>query len=73
MDEYTLTLLIFGALVLVNALGYWVGVTVERDKWRRRAQIRWELARQQADRVKLLFGIPYRVGGASFMATTGTI
>ena len=53
MDEYNLTLLIFGALMLANVLGYWIGVTVERDKWRRRAQIRWELARQQADRVKL--------------------
>jgi len=53
MDEYNLTLLIFGALILVNALGYWVGVTVERDKWRRRAQISWELRREHADRVKL--------------------
>jgi len=53
MDEYNLTLLIFGAMITANALGYWIGVTVERDKWRRRAQIRWELARQNADRVKL--------------------
>lgn len=53
MDEYTLTLIIFGALIAANALGYWVGVTVERDKWRRRSQIRWEIARQQEDRIKL--------------------
>ncbi len=53
MDEYNLTLIIFGALIASNALGYWVGMTLERDKWRRRAQIRWELARQQADRLKL--------------------
>ena len=53
MDEYNLTLMIFGALIAANALGYWVGVTVERDKWRRRAQIRWEIACQNADRVKL--------------------
>ena len=53
MDEYNLTLVIFGALIAANLLGYWIGVTVERDKWRRRQQIRWELARQQADRVKL--------------------
>ena len=53
MNEYNLTLMIFGALIAANALGYWIGVTVERDKWRRRAQIRWELARQNADRVKL--------------------
>jgi hypothetical protein len=53
MDEYNLTLLIFGALIAVNALGYWIGVTVERDKWRRRAQISWELRRQNAERYKL--------------------
>ena len=43
MDEYNLTLLIFGALIASNVLGYWIGTTVERDKWRRRAQISWEL------------------------------
>ena len=53
MDEYNLTLVIMGALIASNALGWWVGATVERDKWRRRQQIRWELARQQADRLKL--------------------
>ena len=53
MDEYNLTLLIFGAMITANALGYWIGVTVERDKWRRRAQISWELRREQSERVKL--------------------
>jgi len=53
MDEYTLTLMIFGALIAANALGCWIGVTVERDKWRRRAQISWELRREQTERVKL--------------------
>lgn len=53
MDEYNLTLMIFGALIAANALGYWVGVTVERDKWRRRAAISQELRHQQAERVKL--------------------
>jgi len=53
MDEYNLTLMIMGALIASNALGYWIGVTVERDKWRRRAQIRWELRREQSERVKL--------------------
>lgn len=43
MDEYTLSLIILLALVASNALGWWVGATVERDKWRRRQQIRWEL------------------------------
>ena len=53
MDEYNLTLMIFGALIAANVLGYWIGVTVERDKWRRRAQISWELRREQSERVKL--------------------
>ena len=53
MDEYTLTLIVMGSLSAAIALGWWVGATVERDKWRRRAQIRWELARQEADRLKL--------------------
>ena len=53
MDEYNLTLMIFGALIVSNSLGYWIGVTVERDKWRRRAQISWELRREQSERVKL--------------------
>ena len=53
MDEYTIALIALVCLILSNALGWWMGATVERDKWRRRAQIRWELARQQADRVKL--------------------
>jgi hypothetical protein len=53
MDEYNLCLVIMGALIVVNALGYWIGVTVERDKWRRRAQISWELRREQSERVKL--------------------
>lgn len=53
MDEYNLSLLIMGALIVANGLGYWIGVTVERDKWRRRAQISWQLRREQADRVKL--------------------
>jgi hypothetical protein len=43
MDEYTLTLIIMGALSLAMALGWHVGALVERDKWRRRQQIRWEL------------------------------
>jgi len=43
MDEYTLTLFALLALIASNALGWWVGATVERDKWRRRQQIRWEL------------------------------
>ena len=53
MDEYNLTLMIFGALIAANVLGYWIGVTVERDKWRRRAQISWQLRREQSERVKL--------------------
>jgi hypothetical protein len=53
MDEYTLTLVIFLGLIASNALGWWVGATVERDKWRRRAQISWELRREQTERVKL--------------------
>lgn len=53
MDEYNLTLIVMGSLIAVNALGYWVGVTVERDKWRRRAQISWQLRREQSERVKL--------------------
>jgi hypothetical protein len=53
MDEYNLTLLIMGALSAAVALGWWVGASVERDKWRRRAQISWELRRQHEDRVKL--------------------
>ena len=53
MNEYNLTLVIMGSLSAANALGYWIGVTVERDKWRRRAQISWELRREQAERVKL--------------------
>jgi hypothetical protein len=53
MDEYNLTLLIFGAMITGSALGCWVGVALERDKWRRRAQIRWEIACQNAERVKL--------------------
>ena len=53
MDEYNVFLVIMGALIASNALGYWIGVTVERDKWRRRAQIRWQLRRQEAERVKL--------------------
>ena len=43
MDEYTLTLIVLLALIASNALGWWMGATVERDKWRRRQQIRWEL------------------------------
>ena len=43
MDEYNLWLVIMGALIASNALGWWMGATVERDKWRRRQQIRWEL------------------------------
>lgn len=43
MDEYNLWLVIMGALIASNALGWWIGATVERDKWRRRQQIRWEL------------------------------
>jgi hypothetical protein len=53
MDEYTLSLIIMGSLSAAIALGWWVGVTVERDKWRRRAQISWELRRQNAERYKL--------------------
>jgi hypothetical protein len=53
MDEYTLTLIGFLCVNAAAAIGYWLGVTVERDKWRRRAQISWELRRQQSDRVKL--------------------
>jgi hypothetical protein len=53
MDEYTLSLIILGALIASNALGWWIGATVERDKWRRRAQISWELRREQTERVKL--------------------
>jgi hypothetical protein len=53
MDEYTLTSIIFGALIISNALGWYLGASVERDKWRRRAQISWELRRQHEDRVKL--------------------
>lgn len=53
MDEYTLSLIILLALIASNALGWWVGATVERDKWRRRAQISWELRRQNAERYKL--------------------
>jgi hypothetical protein len=53
MDEYNLTLVIMGALIASNALGWWIGATVERDKWRRRAQISWELRQEQAERVKL--------------------
>jgi cytochrome oxidase assembly protein ShyY1 len=43
MDEYTLTLVIFAALIASNALGWWIGAQVERDKWRRRNQISWQL------------------------------
>ena len=53
MDEYMMALITFLCLNAATAIGYWLGVTAERDKWRRRAQIRWELARQNADRVKL--------------------
>ena len=53
MNEYNLCLVIMGSLSAAIALGWWVGATVERDKWRRRAQISWELRRQNADRVKL--------------------
>ena len=53
MDEYNVFLVIMGALIASNALGYWIGVTVERDKWRRRAQISWQLRREQSERIKL--------------------
>lgn len=53
MNEYNLTLIIMGSLSAAIALGWWVGATVERDKWRRRAQISWELRRQNAERYKL--------------------
>ena len=53
MDEYMTALITFLCLNAATAIGYWLGVTVERDKWRRRAQIRWEIACQNADRVKL--------------------
>jgi hypothetical protein len=53
MDEYNLTLIIMGSLSAAIALGWWVGATVERDKWRRRAQISWQLRREQTERVKL--------------------
>ena len=53
MDEHNLVLVIMGALIVSNVLGYWIGVTVERDKWRRRNQISWQLRRQEAERVKL--------------------
>ena len=53
MDEYTVALIGFLCVNAAAAIGYWLGVTVERDKWRRRAQISWELRRQQSDRVKL--------------------
>lgn len=53
MDEYNLCLVIMGALIVSNALGWWIGATVERDKWRRRAAISQELRHQQAKRVKL--------------------
>lgn len=53
MGEYTLTLIVLVSLVLSNALGWWIGATVERDKWRRRAEISWQLRREQSERVKL--------------------
>jgi hypothetical protein len=53
MNEYNLTLIIMGSLSAAIALGWWIGATVERDKWRRRAQISWELRRQHAERYKL--------------------
>ena len=53
MDEHNLFLVIMGALIVSNMLGYWIGATVERDKWRRRAQISWQLRREQSERVKL--------------------
>jgi len=53
MDEYTLTTIVLVSLVLSNALGWWVGASLERDKWRRRAAIARELRLQQEDRVRL--------------------
>ena len=53
MDEYNLTLIEMGSLSAAIALGWWVGATVERDKWRRRSQISWELRREQSERYKL--------------------
>ena len=43
MDEYNLCLIIMGGLSLAMAFAWHVGALVERDKWRRRQQISWEL------------------------------
>jgi len=53
MDEYTLFTIIIVSMSAAVAWGWWLGASVERDKWRRRAQISWELRRQHEDRVKL--------------------